>query len=56
MRQRPSLKTRRLKRKWLPAAILIAALLLAVITWRSLRMPKPRPRRESPAAHVQPSP
>ena len=55
MHSRPSLKFRSHKRNWLPAAIVLAALLLAVMAWRNLRIPEPRPRREQPVeAHSLP--
>ncbi|WP_168404773.1 hypothetical protein [Arthrobacter silvisoli] len=47
MHSRPSHTTRKHKRSWLSAAAVGAVLLFAVMAWRSLRMPEPRPRRDS---------
>jgi hypothetical protein len=46
MHSRPSRTRRQPKRSWLSAAIIGAALLLAVMAWRNLRIPEPKPRRE----------
>lgn len=47
MPSRPSHQVRKYKRNWLPAAIAGAVFLLGVLAWRSLRMPEPKPRRDS---------